>query len=108
MAIDTTDTIDSVAYENDKLILQLYDHLEFDDEIEYDHMIMLQDKLNTYIWYIDSKQYQDTYEGKDFSRFVINIFFMFHPSELCINFLENVKKKLADANIQINYSVEED
>ena len=106
MAIDNTDTIDSVAYKVDKLILQLYDHLDFDDEFEYDHMSMLQDKLNTYIWYIDSKQYQDTYDGKRFSDFVINIFFMFEPTELCKKNLDNINRKLLDANIHINYYVE--
>lgn len=105
MAIDNTGTIDSVAYESDILILQLYDHLDFEDEFEYDHMIMLQDKLNTYIWYIDSKQYQDTYCGKEFLHFVINIFFMFEPTELCKRFLENTNLKLSDVNIHINYSV---
>ena len=84
MAIDNIDTIDSVAYESYKLILQLYDHLDFEDKFEYDHMVMLQDKLNTYIWYIDSKQYQNTYYGKEFSYFIINIF-------LCLNQLNSVK-----------------
>lgn len=61
MAIDNTEVIDATAYEGNKLILQLYDHLEFDDEIIKEHMFMLQDKLNTYIWFIDSKQYEETY-----------------------------------------------
>ncbi len=108
MAIDNIDTIDSVAYESDKLILQLYDHLDFEDKFEYDHMVMLQDKLNTYIWYIDSKQYQNTYYGKEFSYFIINIFFMFEPTELCKKFLENINLKLLDINIHINYSVSKD
>ena len=76
MAIDNRDTVDSVAYESNTLILQLYDHLDFDEEFEYDHMVMLQDKLNTYIWYIDSNQYQDTYPEKEFSNFIINVFFL--------------------------------
>ena len=64
MAITEKDVIDSVAYENNQLLLQLYDHLDFDEELEKDHLLMLQDKLNTYIWYIDSKQYEDTYSQK--------------------------------------------
>ena len=54
MAIDNAEVIDATAYEGKKLILQLYDHLEFDDEIIKEHMFMLQDKLNTYIWFIDN------------------------------------------------------
>ena len=56
MAITDRDVVDSVAYDS-ILLLQLYDHLDFEGEFEKDHMLMLQDKLNTYIWYIDSKQY---------------------------------------------------
>ncbi len=32
MAIDNTAVVDAVAYEGDKLILQLYDHLELDND----------------------------------------------------------------------------
>ena len=46
MAIDNSEVIDGIAYEGNKLILQIYDHLEFDDEIVQDHLFMLQDKLN--------------------------------------------------------------
>ena len=71
MAIDNTEVIDATAYEGDKLILQLYDHLEFDDEIIKDHMFMLQEKLNSYIWFIDSKQYEETYPDANLSVYEI-------------------------------------
>ena len=34
MAIDNNEVIDAIAYKGNKLILQVYDHLEFDGEIE--------------------------------------------------------------------------
>jgi hypothetical protein len=86
----------------------LYDHLDFEGEFEKDHMLMLQDKLNTYIWYIDSKQYRKTYPGKEFNNYLIKIFFVFEPSELCKEFIINVNKKLNYANIKIEYTVEND
>lgn len=107
MAITDKDVIDSVAYDNDQLILQLYDHLDFDGEFEKDHLIMLQDKLNTYIWYIDSKQYKDTYPQNDFAQFVIKIFFMFEPSDLCIRFISHVNDRLSETGIIIEYVVEQ-
>lgn len=107
MAIDNKDVVDSVAYEENKLILQIYDHLDFEKEFEYDHMVMLQDKLNTYIWYIESKQFEDTYPEKKFSNFLINIFFMFEPTELCKDFLNNVNVKLAKSNIHIEYFLDD-
>lgn len=101
MSIAENDLIDAVAYENSTLILEIYDHLDFEGEFEYDHMMMLQDKLNSYIWYIDSKQYQETYLEKDFEDYSIRIHFMFEMTELCRRYVENANKKLSNANIHI-------
>ena len=108
MAVTEKDVVDSVAYEDDLLLLQLYDHLDFDGEFENDHMMMLQDKLNTYIWYIDSKQYKGTYPGKEFNNYLIKIFFIYEPSALCRDFIIHVNKRLSNTKIKIEYIVESD
>ncbi len=106
MAITEKDVIDSVAYENNYLLLQLYDHLDFDEEFEKVHLLMLQDKLNTYIWYIDSKQYEDTYPQRRFDCFIIRVFFMFEPTELSIRFISHVNERLSDTGIKVEYVVD--
>lgn len=107
MAVTDKDVIDSIAYEeeNHLLILQIYDHLGFEGKFEYDHMMILQDKLNTYIWYIESGQYKEVYPETDFLdyKYKINIYFMCEITELCKNFLEHVNKKLLKKNIHIEY-----
>lgn len=103
MAIDNTEVIDAVAYEGDKLILQLYDHWEFNDEIEKDHMFLLQDKLNSYIWYVDSEQYKDTYPDVNLSFFEIQIKFKYQPPDFCLSYIQHVNDKLHKANINIVY-----
>ena len=59
--IENTDTIDGMAYEQDtsSLILLLADGMDWSDMNR--HLLLLQDKLNTYIWYIDSGQYEEKY-----------------------------------------------
>lgn len=59
MAISDENIIDGMAIDgqNNSLILEIYDHLDFEGAFEWDHITILQDKLNTYLWYIDSKQY---------------------------------------------------
>lgn len=101
MAIDNAEVIDATAYEGKKLILQLYDHLEFDDEIIKEHMFMLQDKLNTYIWFVDSKQYEETYPDASLSVFEIQIMFKYQPSDFCIKFLNHVNDRLSSTNISV-------
>ena len=105
MAIDNAEVIDATAYEGKKLILQLYDHLEFDDEIIKEHMFMLQDKLNTYIWFIDSKQYEETYPNASLSVYEIQIKFKYQPSDFCIEYLNHVNYKLGSMNITVMFEV---
>ena len=57
MAVDDSNVIDGIAYDGEILILEVYDHLGFEGKFEFEHITILQDKLNTYLWYIDSKQY---------------------------------------------------
>ncbi len=107
MAVTDKDVIDSIAYEesNHLLILYIYDHLDFEKEIENDHMFMLQEKLNTYLWYLNSEQYKDVYPKVDFTgyRFQINIVFLHEISNLCLDYLNHVRKKLSDKNIKVEW-----
>lgn len=105
MAIDNSEVIDGIAYEGNKLILQIYDHLEFDDEIVQDHLFMLQDKLNAYIWFVDSKQYEETYPDASLSVYEIQIKFKYQPSDFCIEYLNHVNNKLGSMNITVMFEV---
>lgn len=51
MAVTDSQTIDGIAYDDNAttLILEIYDHLNFDGKFEFDHLAILQDKLNSYI-----------------------------------------------------------
>ncbi len=57
--VENTDTIDGLAYEQEtsSLILLLADGMDWSDMNR--HLLLLQEKLNNYIWYIDSKQYEE-------------------------------------------------
>lgn len=59
--IENTDSIDGLAFEQEtsSLILLLADGMDWIDMNR--HLLLLQDKLNTYIWYIDSRQYEEKY-----------------------------------------------
>jgi hypothetical protein len=88
--IEKTDTIDSLAYEQDtfSLILLLTDGMDWSDMMR--HLWLLQEKLNTYIWYIDSGQYEEKYSNV--KRIELRVSFLFEEPELCHELLEKAKK----------------
>ncbi len=110
MAVTDKDIIDSISYEveNHLLIMHIYDHLGFEQEIEYDHMVMIQDKLNTYLWYLNSEQYKLVYPKVDFTgyRYKIIIVFLHDISNLCLDYLNHVREKLSSENIVIEWERE--
>lgn len=87
--IENTDTIDSLAYEQEtsSLILLLTDGMDWSDMSR--HLLLLQEKLNTYIWYIDSRQYEEKYT--DVKRIEIRVSFLFQEPEICHKLLERAK-----------------
>lgn len=103
MAITDGDVIDGMAVERrDKtLILEIYDHLDFEGAFEWDHITLLQDKLNTYLWYIDSRQYADVYPDEQFERFVINVHFLYEITDNCRKYIDVSNQKLSASNIKI-------
>jgi hypothetical protein len=88
--IENTDTIDSLAYEQDtsSLILLLTDGMDWSDMMR--HLWLLQEKLNTYIWYIDSGQYEEKYSNV--KRIELRVSFLFEEPELCHELLEKAKQ----------------
>lgn len=87
--IENTDTIDGMAYEQDtsSLILLLADGMDWSDMNR--HLLLLQDKLNTYIWYIDSGQYEEKYPNV--RRIELRVSFLFEEPKLCHRLLEKAK-----------------
>lgn len=103
MAVTDQNIIDGMAFDekNKILILEIYDHLNFEGAFEFDHIVILQDKLNTYLWYINSKQYEEVYPNKIFQKFIINIHFKFNITENCQKYIQHSNFKLKSSNIQI-------
>lgn len=113
MAIDNPNVIDGVAVDkdNDSLIMLLTDHFEWtqtggeDILSEYDHLMMIQEKLNLYVSYFTSRQYEDTFPDCKVKSAVIDVRFKYDISENCEMFLQVVQNKLAEIDMQIKYTV---
>ncbi len=102
--IEKTDTIDGLAYEQDtsSLLLLLTDGTDWSDMNR--HLLLLQEKLNTYIWYIDSRQYEEKYT--DVKKIEIRVSFLFQEPEICHKLLERAKLVFLNAFENLEMIVE--
>ncbi len=107
MAIDNADIIDGAAIdkENSALRLLITDHLQWNAEAdtisEHDHLLMLQEKINAYISFLESEQYKDIYPDAEFKMAIIDICFKYDITENCERFLQAVQDQIGQYGIKI-------
>lgn len=105
MAVDNASIIDGMALDTGSkaLVLLITDHLPWqgkDAPSEYDHLLLLQDKLNAYISYLETKQYEAQY-SEEIERAVIEVDFQYDIPENCKKFLNVVQKQVGQHGITI-------
>lgn len=103
------DKLDAFGFMDDGKteVLFLFDHLDWEDGET--HLKLLQDKLNTYLLFIQSGQKELPRHHKKLlkhaERIVIMICFEFEPSKDCVENLAMGQKKVEPLNIELNYLV---
>ena len=102
MSISDPKTIDAMTVHDGQLVMLISDHLRWDVH-QTAHLKMLQDKLNTYIRYIDAGEYKSIYPNV--SSFIIDVVFL-HPYDVgFIRMIGLVKPELDKRNITIKYRI---
>ena len=94
--------LDSIGVVDSHLEILLVDPVGWQKEIEAVHLEILQEKINNYIHFLESKQYVARY-GDKFDKKVIHITFQYSPSDNGLAFLAAVQKVLqpTDMNLKI-------
>ncbi|MGT2959945.1 Imm59 family immunity protein [Streptococcus caballi] len=95
-----TDTIDAIGVVDGALELLLADPNHWFVKDEQDHLFKLQEKINNYIHFIETKQYVEKY-GDNFDKKVINITFQYAPSDNGLAFLAQVQKVLQSTDMSL-------
>ncbi|WP_348634423.1 DUF6572 domain-containing protein [Streptococcus parasanguinis] len=85
--------LDAIGIVDNHLELLLVDSVGWQEEIEAVHLEILQEKINNYIHFLESKQYVERYCDK-FDKKVIHITFQYSPSDNGLAFLAAVQKVL--------------
>lgn len=103
MSIENSKVIDLTGIEeNGDLVLTITDHLTWDDEKE--HLLMLQEKLNTYLAYLESEQYLENYPDIEGSL-IIEVLSKYSLSDLAVDFYRYVRKVIREAGFDLKFSI---
>lgn len=99
MSIEQTDVIDAIGIElsSGKVILTISDHLDWEEE-QY-HLIALQNKINTYIAFIESGELHNAYPDSLDREAVIEVVMRLPPSPAGAGFLDQVRPILESSGI---------
>ena len=103
--LDVT-SIDAMGVSDDHLELLLIDENKWIESLEEEHLLKLQEKLNNYIYFLESKQYVERY-GDKFDKKVIHITFQYSPSDNGLAFLAAVQKVLQPTDMSLKIELPE-
>ena len=98
--------LDAIGTVENHLELLLVDPLEWQEEIEAVHLEILQEKMNNYIHFLESKQYVERY-GDNLDKKVIHITFQYSPSDNGLAFLAAVQKVLQPTDMSLKVELPE-
>ena len=98
--------LDSIGVVDSHLELLLVDLIGWEEEIEAVHLEILQEKINNYIHFLESKQYVARY-GDKFDKKVIHITFQYSPSDNGLTFLAAVQKVLQPTDMSLKIELPE-
>ncbi len=92
--VERTDTIDGLAFDKEtkNLILLLADGMDWSDENR--HLFFLQEKLNSYIQYVETRQYESKYP--DVEKIEFRVCFLFKEPDMCGYLLSRAEAVLND------------
>ena len=98
--------IDAIGTSDTDLELLLIDGNLWLSDTEEEHLLKLQEKLNNYIYFLESKQYVARY-GDSFDKKVIHITFQYSPSDNGIAFLAAIQKVLQPTDMSLKVELPE-
>ena len=99
MSVVETDNIDAIGVDNEmkRVFLSIVDPLFWDDENV--HLFTLQEKINTYLFFIESGELLKAFpDSKEFD-ITIELVLMHLPSDSAITFFDKTIQILLDKNI---------
>jgi hypothetical protein len=87
------------------LILSIADHLEWGVEADDVHLLMLQNKINDYLRFIESGEVNEQFKPEDYDKIIIRVITKYPFGSDCIKFLNMSKPVINDAGFGFEWEV---
>lgn len=102
MSVEDLRVVDFIGTDvNDSSVtLTISDHLEWGNG---NHLLLLQEKLNTYLSYIESGEIFDSHPEAYGEPIIISIVCKYHPDEEALHFLQLCKDNIEKAGFGFRY-----
>lgn len=112
MSISETKVVDIIAlpeWEPDTVVLVITDHLEWGDRVQLgEHLLLLQEKINTYIAFIESDELLESYPPAKGKKPKIRINGLYELPEQAEAFITRVTEILRGVGIAIEFVLKKD
>ena len=107
MSVEQTSVVDFIGTSKDEheVILTVADHLEWDAENK--HLLLLQEKLNSYLRFIESGEIFDSYPSAKGKRIGINVCALHAPEGDALEFLARSKNTIEKAGFSFRFEQRE-
>lgn len=97
--------IDLAGLEKKNLILSICDHLDWGHETDDVHLLMLQNKINDYLQFIESGEVNEQYQPESYEKIIIRIISKYPFNSDCIKFLNLSKQVINDAGFGLEWEI---
>lgn len=102
MSVDQTQVIDVVSKDKDgTIVLSISDHLDWENTKQ--HLLILQEKINTYLNFLDSGEIYEKYPEAKGHAIQIDVRFHYQPSMEARAFLEKVKPIVEESGYSFRF-----
>lgn len=104
MSVDQTKTVDAIGVDklSGDLVLTITDHMEWESN---EHLLLLQEKINTYLSFVESGELLNTYKDAKDRDVVINVICQYSPDKDGLSFFSQVADIIKNTGIKLSYDV---
>jgi hypothetical protein len=105
MPVDNPEVIDAIGLLETKgeVVLTIFDHLEWDDT--NDHLLTLQEKINRYLAFIESRELLEKYPAAAGRQIRIDVCCQYPPSSNAERFMQRARVVVEGAGFLLSWRV---